>query len=70
MSGDDDPRWQRVTDLAAAAGTDRRTVWRWVEKGLVEVHRLGPRTCVRVRMRTDPELRAHLARPGRDGGRG
>jgi hypothetical protein len=37
-----------VKDYAAREGVSRRTVWRWVEKGAVQVDRKAPRTGVRV----------------------
>jgi predicted site-specific integrase-resolvase len=37
--------------LAEREGVNRTTVWRWVEKGLVEARRLDARTGVRVRVR-------------------
>jgi DNA-binding transcriptional regulator YiaG len=37
-----------VKDYAAREGVSRRTVWRWVEKGAVQIDRKAPRTGVRV----------------------
>lgn len=42
------PRGYRMADVCAREGIDRRTAWRWVEKGVLVVSRLGPRTGVRV----------------------
>jgi excisionase family DNA binding protein len=41
--------WVTPRELADREGVTRQTVWRWVEKGLLETRRLGPRTRVRVR---------------------
>lgn len=38
-----------MAEICEREGVSRRTAWRWVEKGLLEVSRLGPRTGVRVR---------------------
>jgi len=38
----------RVRELCEQEGISRRTAWRWVDKGLLEVSRRGPRTGVRV----------------------
>ena len=47
--------WLRPQQLADREGVSRRTVWAWVEKGIVEDRRLAPKTGVRVRLR--PEKR-------------
>lgn len=44
-------RWMKPRALAEREGVNRTTVWRWVEKGLVEARRLDARTGVRVRVR-------------------
>lgn len=41
--------WMKPKDMAAREGADPRTIRRWIDKGAVEVRRLGPRTGVRVR---------------------
>jgi predicted site-specific integrase-resolvase len=41
--------WVTVTAYAARHGISRRTVWYWVEKGIIEVSRKTARTGVRVR---------------------
>jgi predicted site-specific integrase-resolvase len=41
--------WVKPRELADREGVHRATIWRWVEKGLAEARRLGPRTGVRVR---------------------
>ena len=42
--------WLKPRELAARQGVDVRTIWRWVEKGLVEAQRLDARTGVRLRV--------------------
>jgi predicted site-specific integrase-resolvase len=49
-SSSSDRAWLKPRDLAEREGVDRRTIWRWVEKGLVEARRLDARTGVRVRV--------------------
>jgi hypothetical protein len=46
--------WLRPRELSAREQIAISTLWRWVEKGLVDVRRLGPRWGVRVAMATDP----------------
>ena len=41
-------RGYRLADVCEREGVSRRTAWRWVEKGVLKVSRLGPRTGVRV----------------------
>jgi predicted site-specific integrase-resolvase len=41
-------RGYRMAELCAREGIDRRTGWRWVQKGALKVSRLGPRLGVRV----------------------
>lgn len=43
--------WLTPRQLAEREGVHRATIWRWVEKGLLETRRLGPKTAVRVRER-------------------
>lgn len=45
---DDD--WVKPRELAAREGIARSTLWRWIEKGIVEAKRRHPRTGVRVRV--------------------
>jgi transposase len=45
---DPSARGYRIRELAAREQVTTRTAWRWVEKGVLEVSRLGPRTGVRV----------------------
>ena len=46
----------RVRELCEQEGISRRTAWRWVDKGLLQVSRRGPRTGVRVSFpTTDPD---------------
>lgn len=42
--------WVKPSELADREGVHRRTIWRWVEKGLVEARRLEAHTGVRVRV--------------------
>jgi predicted site-specific integrase-resolvase len=48
-------RGYRMTELCEREGIDRRTGWRWVEKGALKVSRLGPRLGVRVQYPDDDE---------------
>ncbi len=41
----------RVRELMTIYGVSRSTVWRWIDRGLVEVSRVAARTGVRVRLR-------------------
>jgi predicted site-specific integrase-resolvase len=41
--------WLKPAELAAREGVSRATVWRWIDKGLLEVARRAPATGVRVR---------------------
>ena len=41
-------RGERVRDFCAREQVTRRTLWRWVEKGVVKADRLAPRVGVRV----------------------
>jgi predicted site-specific integrase-resolvase len=41
--------WVRPQELAAQERISRRTVWRWVREGKLEVRRLDARKGVRVR---------------------
>jgi predicted site-specific integrase-resolvase len=41
--------WVRPTALAEREGISRRTVWRWVQQGKLEVQRKSARAGVRVR---------------------
>lgn len=47
---DDRRRWLKASELAAREGVHRATIWRWIEKGLVEARRLDKATGVRVRV--------------------
>ena len=47
--------WVKTRELAAREGISRSTVWRWVEKGLVEARRRDARTGVRVRLASERE---------------
>jgi predicted site-specific integrase-resolvase len=38
----------RMRELCEREGIARSTAWRWVDKGLLQVSRRGPRTGVRV----------------------
>lgn len=42
------PRTMRMRELCEREGIARSTAWRWVDKGLLQVSRRGPRTGVRV----------------------
>jgi hypothetical protein len=46
--------WLKARELADREGVHRVSIWRWVEKGLAEARRLGPRTNVRVRTVESP----------------
>lgn len=46
---DPSARGYRIRELAEREKVTTRTAWRWVEKGVLDVSRLGPRTGVRVR---------------------
>lgn len=48
-------RGLRIREFCAREGIDRRTAWRWAEKGLVQVSRLAPRVGVRVRYVREPD---------------
>jgi len=53
-SSPSDPRdWRKPVDLAEREGVSRRTVWRWVQQGKLEVRRVDARTGVRVRAADD-----------------
>jgi len=41
--------WEKPVSLAEREGISRRTVWRWVQRGKLEVSRRGARAGVRVR---------------------
>lgn len=45
-----DRPWLKPSALAEREGVHRATVWRWVEKGLLEARRLDAKTGVRVRV--------------------
>lgn len=49
-SSSDSRPWLKPRDLAAREGIHRVTVWRWVEKGLLEARRRDVKTGVRVRL--------------------
>jgi transposase-like protein len=51
----DTPSPVSVQALARRYGVSRSTVWRWIDRGFVEVTRVAARTGVRVRLRTDDE---------------
>ncbi|RPJ53074.1 MAG: AlpA family phage regulatory protein, partial [Acidobacteria bacterium] len=42
------PRGLRMREVCEREGIARSTAWRWVDKGLLQVSRRGPRTGVRV----------------------
>jgi predicted DNA-binding transcriptional regulator AlpA len=52
--GEPERQWLKPSKLAAEHGVSRSTVWRWVDKGLVEARRVAPKTGVQVRQ-ADPE---------------
>jgi hypothetical protein len=51
-----DEQWLAPKELARKMGKDRRTVWRWARKDVVEVKRVSARTGVRMRLRSDEEV--------------
>jgi predicted site-specific integrase-resolvase len=50
-AADESGGWMRPAHAARVWGINRATVWRWVEKGLVEAKRLDAGTGVRVRLK-------------------
>jgi hypothetical protein len=48
-------RGYRMVEFCRREGIDRRTGWRWAEKGIVAVTRVAPRVGVRVRYVRDPD---------------
>jgi hypothetical protein len=55
--------WRTVRQFAQAEGVSRSTVWRWISRGLLDVHRVGPGKGLRVRRRARSAPK--LAYPGR-----
>ncbi len=49
--------WLAAKEIARREGVTRETVWRWVDKGLIEVRRRGPKTGVRMRFRSALEVK-------------
>ena len=50
ITGSSSREWVKPRDLAEREGVARQTIWRWVDKGLVETRRLAPQTGVQVRL--------------------
>jgi predicted site-specific integrase-resolvase len=42
------PRGYPIAEVCARENISRRTAWRWIEKGVLKISRVGPRTGVRV----------------------
>ncbi len=57
MTKDDRP-FMKPRELAEEYGVSRSTVWRWQEKRILDVKRLGPRLGVRVRLKRRYDDRA------------
>ena len=50
-------RGYKISDFAQREGVAERTIWRWAEKGIVQVSRLAPATGIRVHYRAgDPDI--------------
>jgi DNA-binding transcriptional MerR regulator len=45
----------KPSELAAREGVSRRTIWRWQEKGVVEIRRRRPQLGVRMRLADDED---------------
>ncbi len=48
-------RWEKPRAYAARAAIDAATLRQWVDKGVLEVERLAPRTGVRVRAKDEDD---------------
>lgn len=45
------PRGEPLRDFCEREAISRRTAWRWIEKGVLKVSRIGPATGIRVQYR-------------------
>ena len=56
------PVWLRISDYARFYGVSRKTVYKWIESGLLETYRVGLTIRVRHQPPTVQKLRNYVNR--------